>query len=63
MSDAIDTELLIAERQRAAVGACERLEVVALIGTQYDNVQYITDQRRFFIYGWEPNSLAVITRE
>jgi Xaa-Pro aminopeptidase len=63
VSDAVDTELLIAERQRAAVGACERLEVVALIGTQYDNVQYITDQRRFFIYGWEPNSLAVITRE
>ncbi|MEA2333039.1 MAG: Xaa-Pro dipeptidase [Thermoleophilaceae bacterium] len=63
MNVAVDTELLIAQRQQAAVRACERLDAAALIGTQYDNVQYITDQRRFFIYGWEPNSLAVITRE
>jgi Xaa-Pro aminopeptidase len=59
----VDSELLIRLRQEAAVRACEALDAVALIGTQYDNVQYITDQRRFFIYGWEPNSLAVITRE
>ena len=31
--------------------------------TQHDNVQYIADVRRFFVYGWEPNSLAMITNE
>jgi Xaa-Pro aminopeptidase len=59
----IDTELLISLRQEAAVRVCEEHDLAALIGTQYDNVQYITDQRRFLIYGWEPNSLALITRE
>ena len=29
------------------------------LATQHDNVQYIADVRRFFVYGWEPNSLAV----
>jgi Xaa-Pro aminopeptidase len=59
----VDTERLIALRQQGAVRACERLDAVAIIGTQHDNVEYITGQRRFFIYGWEPNTLAVITRE
>jgi Xaa-Pro aminopeptidase len=63
MTGAVDVERLIDLRQEGAVRICERLDAVALIGTQYDNVQYISDQRRFFIYGWEPNSLAVISRE
>ncbi len=42
---------------------CEQLDVNALIATQYDNVQYLADIRRFFVYGWEPNAVAVISRE
>jgi Xaa-Pro aminopeptidase len=63
MTDNVDKELLIRLRQEGAVRVCEKLGVDALIGTQYDNVQYFTDLRRFFVYGWEPNSIAIINRE
>ncbi|MCC6222565.1 MAG: aminopeptidase P family protein [Thermoleophilia bacterium] len=59
----VDHEQLIRLRQEGAVRVCERIGVDALLATQHDNVQYIADVRRFFVYGWEPNSLAVITRE
>jgi Xaa-Pro dipeptidase len=45
------------------VRVCEKLGVDALVGTQYDNVQYFTGLRRFFVYGWEPNSIAIVSRE
>jgi len=63
MDDHVDKERLIRLRQEGAVRVCEKLGVDALIGTQYDNVQYFTDLRRFFVYGWEPNSIAIINRE
>lgn len=59
----IDRDRLVRLRQEGAVRVCERLDVAALVGTQHDNVQYISDVRRFFVYGWEPNSIALITRE
>ena len=63
MQEQVDKERLIRLRQEGAVRVCTKLGVDALVGTQYDNVQYITDLRRFFVYGWEPNSIAVINRE
>src|SRR5437870_11381626 len=63
MDEQVDKELLIRLRQESAARVCEQLEVDALVGTQHDNVQYFTDLRRFFVYGWEPNSIAIINRE
>ena len=40
-----------------------KLGASALVATQHDNVQYVADVRRFFVYGWEPNSLALISKE
>jgi Xaa-Pro aminopeptidase len=59
----VDKERLIKLRQEGAIRVCQRLGADALIGTQHDNVQYISDLRRFFVYGWEPNAIAIITRE
>ena len=63
MDTQVDKELLIRLRQEGAVRVCEKLGADAVVGTQYDNVQYFTDLRRFFVYGWEPNSIAIINRE
>jgi Xaa-Pro aminopeptidase len=63
MTPEVDKARLIEMRQQGAVRVCEKLGVDALIGTQHDNVQYIADQRRFFVYGWEPNSIALINKE
>jgi len=59
----VNYDRLIALRQEGAVRVCERIGVDAILATQHDNVQYIADVRRFFVYGWEPNSMAAITRE
>jgi Xaa-Pro dipeptidase len=59
----VNKELLIKLRREGAVRVCGRLRVDALIGTQHDNVQYFTDLRRFFVYGWEPNAIAVFSKE
>jgi Xaa-Pro aminopeptidase len=59
----VDKERLIELRQQGAVRVCNNLGVDALVATQYDNVQYLTDLRRFFVYGWEPNSIAILNRE
>jgi Xaa-Pro dipeptidase len=62
-TDEVNHERLIALRQEGALRVCERIGADALVATQHDNVQYIADVRRFFVYGWEPNSLALITKE
>src|SRR5688572_10874922 len=62
-ADEVNHERLIQLRQEGAVRVCEKLGADALLVTQHDNVQYVADVRRFFVYGWEPNSLAIITRE
>lgn len=59
----VNNERLASLRQEGALRVCDKLGVDALIATQHDNVQYVADVRRFFVYGWEPNSLAVITKE
>ena len=59
----VNYERLIALRQEGAVRVCESIGADAILATQHDNVQYIADVRRFFVYGWEPNSMALITRE
>jgi Xaa-Pro aminopeptidase len=59
----VNYERLVQLREERAARACEELDVGALIATQYDNVQYLADIRRFFVYGWEPNAVAVMTRE
>jgi Xaa-Pro aminopeptidase len=61
--DDVNHERLIKLRQEGALRVCERIGANALLATQHDNVQYIADVRRFFVYGWEPNSLAVISQE
>jgi Xaa-Pro dipeptidase len=61
--EAVNHEKLIKLRQEGALRVCAKVGADALLATQHDNVQYIADVRRFFVYGWEPNSLAVITRE
>lgn len=61
--DQVNTDRLVRLRQEGAVRVAERLGADAIVGTQHDNVQYIADVRRFFVYGWEPNSMAVISRE
>jgi len=63
VQEQVDKARLIQLRQEGAVRVCNQLGADALIATQYDNVQYFTDLRRFFVYGWEPNSLAIINRE
>ncbi len=63
MAVEVNKERLIKLRQEGAVRVCEKLGADALIGTQHDNVQYITDIRRFFVYGWEPNAIAIISKE
>jgi len=62
-ADEVNHERLIRLRQEGAVRVCKQIGADALIATQHDNVQYIADVRRFFVYGWEPNSLALINRE
>jgi Xaa-Pro aminopeptidase len=59
----VDHDRLVKLRQEGALRVCDKLGVQALIGTQHDNVQYIADVRRFFVYGWEPNSIALISKE
>src|SRR3972149_9383154 len=61
--EAVNKERLIKVRQEGAVRVCKQIGAEALIATQHDNVQYITDVRRFFVYGWEPNALAIINKE
>ena len=63
MGEQVNKERLISLRQEVAAGVCASMGVDAIVGTQYDNVQYFTDLRRFFVYGWEPNSIAIINRE
>ncbi len=62
-ADEVNHERLIQLRQEGALRVCASLGVDALLVTQHDNVQYVADVRRFFVYGWEPNSMAVITHE
>ena len=62
-AEEVNHERLIELRQAGALRVCEQLGAEALLATQHDNVQYIADVRRFFVYGWEPNSLAMITKE
>jgi Xaa-Pro dipeptidase len=63
MTEQVDHDRMVKLRQEGALRVCERLGANALIGTQHDNVQYIADVRRFFVYGWEPNSIAVISAD
>jgi Xaa-Pro aminopeptidase len=63
MLEGVDTQRLVKLRQEGAVRVCERLGANALVATQHDNVQYVSDLRRFFVYGWEPNAIAAINRE
>ena len=62
-ADEVNHERLIQLRQEGALRVCEKLGASALVATQHDNVQYVADVRRFFVYGWEPNSLALISKE
>ncbi len=62
-ADEVNYDRLIRLRQEGAVRVCEEIGADAILATQHDNVQYIADVRRFFVYGWEPNSLAIITRD
>lgn len=59
----VNYERLAQLRQENATRTCQEIGVNALVATQYDNVHYIADVRRFFVYGWEPNALGVITKE
>lgn len=59
----VNKELLKKLRREGAVRVCDKLGVDALVGTQHDHVQYFTDVRRFFVYGWEPNAIAVVSKE
>ncbi len=59
----VNYERMIELRQEGAIRACKKIGADAILATQHDNVQYIADVRRFFVYGWEPNSLALISRE
>ena len=52
----VNYERMIELRQEGAIRACETIGADAILATQHDNVQYIADVRRFFVYGWEPNS-------
>jgi Xaa-Pro aminopeptidase len=61
--DEVNHERLIKLRQEGAVRVLGQLGADAFLATQHDNVQYVSDVRRFFVYGWEPNSLAVISKE
>jgi Xaa-Pro dipeptidase len=61
--DEVNHERLIELRQQGALRVCETIGADALLATQHDNVQYIADVRRFFVYGWEPNALALISKE
>jgi Xaa-Pro dipeptidase len=62
-AEEVNHERLIQLRQEGALRVCEKLGASALVATQHDNVQYVADVRRFFVYGWEPNSLALISKE
>jgi Xaa-Pro dipeptidase len=62
-SEEVNHERLIQLRQEGALRVCGELGANALVATQHDNVQFVADVRRFFVYGWEPNSLAIITNE
>jgi len=59
----VNQERLIRLRHEGALRVCEKIGADALLATQHDNVQYIADVRRFFVYGWEPNSMAIQSRE
>jgi Xaa-Pro dipeptidase len=62
-ADEVNYDRMIQLRQEGAIRVCDAVGADAILATQHDNVQYIADVRRFFVYGWEPNSMAVITRE
>ena len=56
MEEQVDKERLIRLRQEGAVRVCTSIGADALVGTQHDNVQYITDLRRFFEgCGYQPH--------
>jgi Xaa-Pro dipeptidase len=59
----VNHERLVELRREGALRVMAKLGVDAFVATQHDNVQYVSDVRRFFVYGWEPNSLAVISKE
>jgi Xaa-Pro aminopeptidase len=61
--DEVNHERLVRLNREGALRVCEKIGADALLATQHDNVQYIADVRRFFVYGWEPNSMAIISRE
>jgi Xaa-Pro dipeptidase len=61
--DEVNHDSLVWLRREGALRVCEKIGVDGLVATQHDNVQYIADVRRFFVYGWEPNSMAILSRE
>jgi Xaa-Pro aminopeptidase len=63
MAEEVNHERLVELRQEGARRVCSSLGADALLVTQHDNVHYVADVRRFFVYGWEPNSMAAINRE
>jgi Xaa-Pro dipeptidase len=63
MSVSIDVERMKNGRVSSARGVMDDLGLDALVVSAFDNVRYITNERPFFVLGWEPNSMAVLGKE
>ncbi|MFQ5762954.1 MAG: aminopeptidase P family N-terminal domain-containing protein, partial [Candidatus Bathyarchaeia archaeon] len=59
----VDYDKLNKERLRSASQVVKKLDLDALVATAFDNVRYLTGRRAFFVTGWEPNAVAILTKE
>jgi len=59
----VDYDKLNKERLRSASHVVKQLDLDALVATAFDNVRYLTGRRAFFVTGWEPNAVAILTKE
>ncbi len=63
MTSSVNVERMKKGRVRSARAVMKKLGLDALVVTAFDNVRYITNERPFFVLGWEPNSMAVLGME
>lgn len=59
----IDKARLVAHRKGRALELMESRGLDVLLATSFDNVRYLNDVRPFFVTGWMPNAMAVLTKD
>jgi Xaa-Pro aminopeptidase len=63
MVASVNVERMRKGRIESARKVMKDMGLDALVVTAFDNVRWVTNERPFFVLGWEPNSMAVLGLE